>query len=186
MVKNVTEHKQLQEQLAHAQKMEAVGRLAGGVAHDFNNLLTAISGYAELAAARVQDRDAQATRHIGEVSKPAVRARDLTRMLLAFSRKQILQPQILDLNHVVGDLDAMLHRLIGEDIEIVTVQRSHVGHIRADAGQLHQVIVNLAVNARDEMPNGGTLQFETSNATISTGEAASRGGDVYPGTFARL
>jgi len=186
MVQDVTEHKQLQEQLAHAQKMEAVGRLAGGVAHDFNNLLTAISGYAELATGRVRDRDPEATRHMGEVTKAAGRARNLTRQLLAFSRKQILQPQILDLNHVVGELDAMLHRLIGENIEIVTVQRSHVGHIRADAGQLHQVIVNLAVNARDEMPDGGTLQIETANATISPAEAARRGGDVYPGSFARL
>jgi PAS domain S-box-containing protein len=186
MVQDITERKHLQEQLAHAQKMEAVGRLAGGVAHDFNNLLTAISGYADLASTRVRDRDPQAARHIGEVTKAAVRARDLTRQLLAFSRKQILQPQVLDLNHVVGDLDAMLRRLIGANIEIVTVQRSHVGRIRADAGQLHQVIVNLVVNARDEMPDGGTLQIETANATISPAEAARRGGDVCPGAFARL
>jgi PAS domain S-box-containing protein len=185
MVQDVTDRKRLEEQLMQAQKMEAVGRLAGGVAHDFNNLLTAIGGYAEFAAERVRD-DPEASKDIAEITKAAQRAHDLTRQLLAFSRKQILQPQIVDLEDVVGDLDGMLRRLIGENIEIVTSHRSGVALVRADPGQLHQVIVNLVVNARDEMTDGGTLVIETASTTISSTEATRRGDDVYPGSFVTL
>ena len=152
MVQDVTQHKLLEDQLRQAQKMEAIGRLAGGVAHDFNNLLTAISGYANLVLDRLRERDSDLADDVREIDKAAQRAHSLTRQLLAFSRKQLLQPQVLNLNDVVGDMDAMLRRLIGEDIEIVTAYGSGLARVQADPGQLQQVIINLVVNARDEMP----------------------------------
>jgi PAS domain S-box-containing protein len=186
MVQDVTVRKQLEAQLLQAQKMEAIGRLAGGVAHDFNNLLTAISGYAEFAAERVGDSNPKAADDIAEISKAARRAHDLTGQLLAFSRKQVLKPQVVELKSVVADIDPMLRRLIGEHIDVVTVHRAGVAHVRADPGQVQQVIVNLVVNARDEMPDGGTLTIQTSTRAISSDEATRRGGDVQPGTFATL
>jgi PAS domain S-box-containing protein len=183
MVQDVTQHKLLEDQLRQAQKMEAIGRLAGGVAHDFNNLLTAISGYANLVLDRLRERDSDLTEDVREIDKAAQRAHSLTRQLLAFSRKQLLQPQVLNVNDVVGDMDAMLRRLIGENIEIVTVYGSGLSRVEADPGQLQQVIINLVVNARDEMPGGGTLSIETANATISAADAALHDSDVQAGSF---
>ncbi|MBI2834127.1 MAG: HAMP domain-containing protein, partial [Acidobacteria bacterium] len=154
-----------EQQLRQSQKMEAVGRLAGGVAHDFNNLLTAIGGYGDLALER-DDLAAETRSHIEEMKRAADRAASLTKQLLAFSRKQILAPTILDLNTVVAGTEKMLRRMIGEDIELVAVERPDVGRVKADVGQVEQVIMNLAVNARDAMPNGGRLTIETTNVDL--------------------
>ena len=186
MVQDVTQHKLLEDQLRQAQKMEAIGRLAGGVAHDFNNLLTAISGYSNLVLDRLRERDSDLTDDVREIDKAAQRAHSLTRQLLAFSRKQLLQPQILNLNDVVGDMDTMLRRLIGEDIEIVTAYGSGLARVQADLGQLQQVIINLVVNARDEMPGGGTLSIRTANSVVSPDEASRRGNDLQAGSFVTL
>ncbi len=158
-------HCRLEQQLRQAQKMEAVGRLAGGVAHDFNNLLTVINGYAEMIIARAAvgspDRaDAEEILQAGE------RAAALSRQLLAFSRKQILAPRVLSLNAVVSGIERMLRRLMGEDIEIVTALDGGLVNVRADPGQIEQVLMNLAVNARDAMPNGGRLLLETANVVL--------------------
>jgi PAS domain S-box-containing protein len=152
---------QREAQLVQSQKMEAIGRLAGGVAHDFNNLLTAIVGYSDLALARAGN-DESLRSQIGGVRKAADRATSLTRRLLAFSRKQVMQPKLLDLNQVVADMSGMLERLIGEDVSLVTRLSPEIGAVRADPVQLQQVIMNLVVNARDAMPDGGTLTLQTS------------------------
>jgi len=166
---DVTDRKRLQQQFFQAQKMEAVGRLAGGVAHDFNNLLTAILGSTDLLLETLPvdhpGRDEGA-----EIRKAALRAADLTRQLLAFSRQQVLAPRVLDLNDVVANLHKMLRRLIGEDVDLRTTLAEEVGAVRADPGQLEQVIVNLAVNARDAMPNGGKLTIETANVDVAEGK----------------
>jgi two-component system cell cycle sensor histidine kinase/response regulator CckA len=167
MVQDVSQRKLLEDQLRQAQKMEAIGRLAGGVAHDFNNLLTAIMGYADLVLNQVGEGQAGMKEDIGEIRKAADRAHGLTRQLLAFGRKQILEPQVLNLNDVVGDMDTMLRRLIGENITVVTAYGSKLAAVEADPGQLHQVIVNLVVNSRDEMPDGGTLTISTENVTLT-------------------
>jgi CheY-like chemotaxis protein len=149
-----------------SQRLEAVGQLAGGVAHDFNNLLTAIMSYTQLL---LDDTEPDDTRRddLLEIKKAAERATSLTRQLLAFSRKQVLQPCVLDLNIVVADLEKMLRRLIGEHIALVTDCLPSLARVRADRGQLEQVLVNLAVNARDAMPNGGTLRIRTSNVELT-------------------
>jgi PAS domain S-box-containing protein len=168
VVRDMTRTKELETQLRQAQKMEAVGRLAGGIAHDFNNLLTAISGYSEfLIEALVDER---LRRHADEIRKAAARAASLTGQLLAFSRRQVLQPRALDLNAVVSDMDMMLRRLIGEDVELVTMLDPDVSHVQADPTQVEQVIVNLAVNARDAMPNGGSVTIETADASTDEGD----------------
>jgi len=161
-----------QEQLVHAQKMEAVGRLAGGIAHDFNNLLTVISGRSDLIRARLRPGD-PTCRDIELVQKTAGRAAALTTHLLAFSRKQILQPTVLDLNAVVAGTVTMLRPLIGEDVDLVFVPGPVLGRVKADVGQLEQVITNLAVNARDAMPGGGRFTIETANVELD--EAYARG-----------
>jgi two-component system, cell cycle sensor histidine kinase and response regulator CckA len=168
VVRDLTRTKELETQLRQAQKMEAVGRLAGGIAHDFNNLLTAISGYSEFLIDGLEDE--RMRRHADEIRKAAARAAALTGQLLAFSRRQVLQPRVLDLNAVVSDMDMMLRRLIGEDVELVTLLDPGVGRVQADPTQVEQVIVNLAVNARDAMPNGGSLTIET--VDVETGDGA--------------
>jgi PAS domain S-box-containing protein len=158
--RDVSRERALEAQLAQAQRMEAVGRLAGGVAHDFNNLLTAISGFGELASAGVS-RDDPVSEDIGEILKASDRAAVLTKALLAFSRRQVMQPSTVDLNQVVGDLAPMLRVLLGEEVELVLEWDTELGLVRIDRGQLEQVIVNLAVNARDAMPGGGKLTIAT-------------------------
>ena len=159
-IRDVTERKNLEEQLRQAQKMEAVGQLAGGVAHDFNNLLTAIIGNAELLLRAIEPEDPRRL-DVLEINRAAHRAATLVRQLLAFSRKQVLQPQVVDLNKVVTDLSAMLRRVIGEQVELRLELQPELGRVLADPGQLEQVITNLAVNARDAMPSGGTLAIRT-------------------------
>jgi PAS domain S-box-containing protein len=165
VIADITERKHLEEQFRQAQKMEAVGRLAGGVAHDFNNLLTAIIGYSQLALARLHRED-PLRREIDEIEQAGQRAAGLTNQLLAFSRRQVLQPQVLDLNAVVANLGKMLERLIGEDIMLVTTLAPDIGFVKADRGQIEQIIMNLAVNSRDAMPDGGRLTIETFNADL--------------------
>jgi len=172
-LRDISERKLLEAQLRQAQKMEAVGRLAGGIAHDFNNLLTAIIGYTDLALADLREGDPM-RQDMEEILRAAHRAAGLTRQLLAFSRQQVLAPRVLDLNEVVQTVDKMLGRLVGEDIELQSVLAPGLGHIKADPGQLEQVIVNLAVNARDAMPTGGKLTIETADVEM----AETRGRDL--------
>jgi PAS domain S-box-containing protein len=162
IARDVTSSHQLQEELRQAQKMDAIGRLAGGIAHDFNNLLTAINGYSDLTLMTLTRGD-QAYENIAEIRKSGERAASLTRQLLAFGSKQLLQPRILDLDVIITDMNKMLRRLIGEHIELVTNTRPGLGAVKADPGQIEQIIVNLAVNARDAMQEGGTLTIDTSN-----------------------
>jgi PAS domain S-box-containing protein len=162
----------LQEQLRQSQKMEAVGKLAGGVAHDFNNLLTIIKGYSELSLSELSKGN-PLRENLEDIKKATDRASDLTRQLLAFSRRQMLQPEVLDLNSYVSNMDKMLRRVIGEDIELVTVLAKDLGRIKADPGQIEQVILNLAVNAKDAMLNGGKLTIETGNAKLDENDARS-------------
>ena len=151
---DITERKALEQQLLQAQKMEAVGRLAGGVAHDFNNLLMAITGYGELMRAKVH-KDDPLYGHLENILKAGDRAAALTQQLLTFSRQKIVHPQVIDLNRVVLDLEPMLRRLIGEDLDLEVVTDRRLGAVKADPGQLGQIIMNLVVNARDAMPQGG-------------------------------
>jgi nitrogen-specific signal transduction histidine kinase/CheY-like chemotaxis protein len=177
----VTERKHLEEQFRQAQKMEAVGRLAGGVAHDFNNMLTLILGYSDLMLQTLAPASPQFTA-LGEIKRAAERAAALTRQLLAFSRKQVIAPRVLDVNALVANMDKMLRPLIGEDVELVTALGPGAGPVRADVGQLEQVLVNLAVNARDAMPQGGRLTIATANVELD--EACARTHlDVRPGPY---
>jgi two-component system cell cycle sensor histidine kinase/response regulator CckA len=181
---DVTEKRALGEQLRQAQKMEAVGRLAGGIAHDFNNLLTAILSYVDFLLFSLGS-DHPAREDAEEVRKAALRAADLTRQLLAFSRRQVLQPKLLDLNASVVEMEKLLRRLIGEDVVLRTNLAGGLGVVRADPSQLEQVIVNLAVNARDAMPHGGTLTIETAN--VEAEDVRSHGPvAVAPGRFVML
>ncbi len=165
---DISERKRLEQQFFLSQKLEAVGKLAGGVAHDFNNLLTAILGSSELLLAELDPSDPRRA-DVEEVARAGRRAASLTRQLLAFGRRQIMQPRVLDLNHVVADISSMLQRLIGEDVELVTLLGSELRSVKADPGQIEQVIVNLAVNARDAMPGGGRLVIETANVELEGG-----------------
>jgi PAS domain S-box-containing protein len=181
---SLEELRETQDQLLQSQKMEAVGRLAGGVAHDFNNLLTAISGYAELLSC---DTSLSESVHgdISQIRKAAGQAAILTRQLLAFSRRQPLQPVVIDINKIVLDTDAMLRRLIGEDIELITTLDESSCQAKADPGQLEQVMINLAVNARDAMPEGGKLTIATRNVVLDS-KACATIHDARPGSFVCL
>jgi PAS domain S-box-containing protein len=183
---DVTHRKDLEEQLNQSQRMETIGRLAGGIAHDFNNLLTAITGYSNFALERLElaggnDR----LRHdIEQIRKSAERAASLTQQLLAFSRRQVLQPQTLELNELVGDVRALLERLIGEHVELVT-DLSGASYVNADPGRLEQVLVNLAVNSRDAMPDGGTLRISVAPAEVDAEHQIVRW-NAQPGRYATL
>ena len=184
IARDITAHKRLQQEFFVAQKMEAVGRLAAGVAHDFNNLLTVISGYSALALMDLKTDD-PAIAAIGEINKAGDRAAALTRQLLAFCRKQVLEAKVLDLNAIVTDMDRMLRRLIGEDVDLVTVLDPALGQVKADPGQIEQVIMNLAVNARDAMAKGGKLTLETANVELGPAEAG-RHISIPPGRYSML
>ena len=184
VAQDVGERQQLEEQLRQAQKMEAVGRLAGGVAHDFNNLLMVIKGHTELLLNALPSGDSSA-RKIELIDRAADRAASLTRQLLAFSRMQVLQPRVMSLGNVVEEIGKLIPRLIGEDIELIIRTVPDLGAIRADASQMEQVIMNLAVNARDAMPNGGRLLIETSNAELDHAYSSTRP-IVQPGRYVLL
>ncbi len=181
IVEDVSEQKALEEQFRQAQKMEAIGTLAGGVAHDFNNLLTAILGYSSLLLDGLGP-DHPLKGDVEEILKAGQSAASLTRQLLAFSRRQVLRPTVLDLNATVAGTEKMLRRMIHEDIRLVTKLEPALGRVKADVGQVEQVIMNLAVNARDAMPHGGTLTIETRNATLRAGDVPERP-DLPPGPY---
>jgi PAS domain S-box-containing protein len=180
-IQDVTEYRRLEERLRQGQKLEAVGRLAGGVAHDFNNMLTAISGYTGLLLARPELDDSLKT-HVLHIEHAASRAAELTRQLLAFSRRQVLQPTVLDLNAVVESTRGMVTRLIGEHVQLETVLSQDAAPVVADESQLEQVLINLAVNARDAMPQGGKLRIETAIAAVAEGVEL----PVPPGVYTTL
>jgi two-component system cell cycle sensor histidine kinase/response regulator CckA len=182
--REITERKQLEQQLFLSQKLEAIGRLSGGIAHDFNNLLGVIIGYCQVLQQLV-GKDDQFRESVDEILKAGERAASLTRQLLAFSRKQVLEPKVLDLNVVVSDVDKMLRRLIGENIELNIALAGDLGCVKADRSQIEQVILNLAVNSRDAMPNGGKLMIQTSNATLGP-EECERYRYVVPGNYILL
>ena len=184
LIVDITDRKLLEDQLQQARKMEAVGRLAGGVAHDFNNLLTIIKGYVEMALHRCLDRP-ELHSDIRRIEEAADRAVTLVRQLLAFSRKQVLRPKILDLNTIVLNLDQLLRRLMGENIEMKTLASKDVGAIKADPGQIEQVIMNLVVNARDALPNGGRILIETSNVDLDSSYTRDHA-VVVPGPYVLL
>ncbi|MEK7347612.1 MAG: ATP-binding protein [Candidatus Eisenbacteria bacterium] len=173
-----------EEQLRQAQKMEAIGRLAGGVAHDFNNMLTAIMGYSQLIRLRMSPHD-PAYGNTEEIEKAATRAASLTRQLLAFSRQQVLQPRVLDLNVLIGEIDKMLRRVIGSDIDLLTAPGPSLGRVKVDPGQVEQVLLNLVVNARDAMPRGGKITIETANVELDETYARGRVG-VRAGRYVLL
>jgi two-component system, cell cycle sensor histidine kinase and response regulator CckA len=184
MLMDITGRRQLEEQLRQAQKMEAVGMLAGGVAHDFNNLLTIITGYSQLILNNLKEKDPN--RHSAEqIMKAGERAAALTKQLLAFSRRQVLQLRVVDLNKLVTSMGAMLQRLIGEDIDLRLSLKPDLGRVSADPSQIEQVIMNLVVNARDAMPKGGVLTLETSNTELDSGYAH-RHIAVKPGPYVML
>ena len=181
---DATRRRHLEEQLRQAQKMEAVGMLAGGIAHDFNNLLTIINGYSQMVLGSLPEQDENRT-SVEQIMKAGERAAELTHQLLTFSRRQVVRPKALDLNNVVASTAVMLRRLIGEHIELRIVAGPDLARIHADPGQLQQVILNLAVNSRDAMPNGGTLILETQN--VELGEPyVSATGTLQPGHYVML
>ncbi|MFZ5891575.1 MAG: response regulator [Myxococcota bacterium] len=172
LIRDVTQRRELEQQLRHAQKMEGIGQLAGGVAHDFNNLLAVIKSYGELLLRDLKD-DTTKTEDLEQLLHAANRGAALTRQLLTFSRRQVVQPRLLQLNEVVVSIEKMLRRIIGEDIDLVTSLAPDLDLVKADAGQIEQVLLNLAVNARDAMPDGGKLTVETANVHLASGYADS-------------
>ncbi len=184
VIHDITHHRQLEEQLRQAHKMEAVGRLAGGIAHDFNNLLTIIKGFSELMLERA-GRDETLVRNATQIGKAADKASSLTAQLLAFSRMQVLRPSSLDLNTVVGEMAKMLRRILGEHMNLDTVVDTSLGAVRADQSQIEQVILNLVINARDAMPKGGKITIETANVSLDELYARRRTG-VEPGQYVMM
>ncbi len=181
---DLTQQHEIEEQLRMSQKMEAIGRLAGGVAHDFNNLLMVILSYTDFAMEALRDDD-PVRADVDEARKASMRAVGLTRQLLAFSRKQVLRPEVLDLNTLIGGLEKMLRRLLGEDVDLAFVPGSGLGATKADAGQIEQVLMNLVVNARDAMPNGGSLHIATCNADLDDDFASMHLG-MRPGAYVKI
>jgi len=181
---DVSERRQLEDELRQAQKMEAVGRLAGGIAHDFNNLLTVIMGQTQLLRLR-GERHTPQDGEVAVIEKAAERAAELTRQLVAFSRKQVLQPKVIDLNAVVTHVGTMLRRVIGERVELVMSLKPRLWHVKADPGQIEQVIMNLALNARDAMPAGGRLTMTTTNVTVE-GTSQRQRALAPPGAYVAL
>ena len=185
--RDVTEDRRAEDQFRQSQKLEAVGRLAGGLAHDFNNLLTVILGGCDVLTAALPPEDAAHREEVKEIEAAAHRAAALTRQLLSFSRRQLVQPKVLSLNEIVEGMFKMLRRLIGEDVELVTTFAASPGHVRADPGQIEQVIVNLAVNARDAMPTGGRLTIETFEVVLGARAAGPwYGNELTPGRYVTL
>ncbi|HSC45844.1 MAG TPA: ATP-binding protein [Candidatus Acidoferrum sp.] len=180
VVRDITEYQRMEERLRQSQKMEAIGTLAGGVAHDFNNLLMVISGYSSVLAEALA-ADTKLRGHVDQILKAGERAASLTRQLLAFSRKQTIQPTPLSMNQIITGIEKLLHRLIGEDIRVETRLEADLGTVMADAGQMEQVILNLAVNARDAMPKGGNLVFETRN--VELGDSIADANNLKPGRY---
>jgi two-component system cell cycle sensor histidine kinase/response regulator CckA len=181
--RDVTERMHLEEQLRNAQQLEAIGRLAGGVAHDFNNILSIIMGHGELLLAN-ESADSQARNGVEQIRRAAERAASLTQQLLAFSRKQVLQPKVLDMNEAVADVQKMLTRVIGEDIELLARLHPSLAAVRVDPGQMEQVLMNLAINARDAMPAGGKIVMETANLDVDA--ECARDLDLAPGRYVML
>ncbi|WP_437279602.1 ATP-binding protein [Sorangium sp. So ce375] len=182
---DITERRRLEEQLLHSQKLEAIGRLAGGVAHDFNNMLTAIFGHRELASRKVPPASA-VVEHLTQIGTAAERAAALTRQLLAFARKQLIQPSVVDPNALIFGVEPLLRPLVGEDVELVVLAGSQIWPIHIDRGQFEQVLMNLAVNARDAMPGGGRLTIETANRTLGAGDDGGRMPEIEPGDYVEL
>jgi signal transduction histidine kinase len=180
-VRDITERKRLEQQLLQSQKMETIGRLAGGIAHDFNNILTVINGNAEMSLMFLDKFDPSRDA-FEEIRKSGERAASLTRQLLAFSRKQIVEPQVINLNSLFMEMDKMLRRLIGEHIELITIPADTLSPVRADPGQIEQVLTNLVVNARDAMPAGGKLTIETRNVQLDE-EYAKTHPETKPGKY---
>jgi two-component system cell cycle sensor histidine kinase/response regulator CckA len=172
LANDVTERLRLEEQLRQSQKMEAIGRLAGGVAHDFNNMLSVILSYGEILLADMKPGEPMRD-EVEEIRKAGKRAADLTRQLLMFSRQQVLEPKVLDLNEILSGMEKMLQRILGADVDLVTMPASSLGRVRVDRSSIEQVIMNLAVNARDAMPTGGRLTMETSNVVLDDAYARS-------------
>ena len=181
---DITERERLADQLRQSQKMQAVGELAGGVAHDFNNLLMVVKGHAQLLIDRLPDPSSLRS-NVEQIEKAADRAASLTRQLLAFSRKQVLQPRVLDMNEAVAGMIRMFSRVIGENIEMAFLPGGNLGHVKADPGQIEQVLLNLVVNARDAMPDGGRLTIETTNVDLDRGYSATHT-SVEPGRYVML
>ncbi|HEY6466697.1 MAG TPA: PAS domain S-box protein, partial [Candidatus Acidoferrales bacterium] len=184
MALDVTDRKQLEEQFRQAQKMEAVGRLAGGIAHDFNNLLMVIQGYSDLLVERLHASD-PLRKNVEQIQTASQRATSLTRQLLAFSRKQMLAPKILNIQTVIADMETILRRLIGEDIVLEAISAPSLGHVKADRSQIEQVVMNLAINARDAMPNGGRLTIDAQNVEIGS-DVPQQPTVVAPGNYVML
>ncbi|MFQ6026101.1 MAG: GAF domain-containing protein, partial [Dehalococcoidia bacterium] len=182
--KDITDRKQSEEHILQSQKIESVGRLAGGVAHDFNNLLMVIMGYSQLVMRELAPRS-NSSNHLQEIQKAGERAANLTNQLLAFSRRQVIEPKVVNLNSLILNLDRMLRRLIGEDIELVTLPAPDLEPVKVDPGQMEQVLMNLAINARDAMPSGGKLVIETSSVAVDA-EQARRQSDAVPGEYVLL
>src|SRR6185503_16478848 len=181
---DITDQRRVEDQLRQSQKLEAIGRLAGGITHDFNNVLTIITGYSDLLLDRIPV-DSNLREAVSEINSAGYRAANLTRQLLAFSRKQECQPALLDLNAVVSDLEGMLRRLIGEDVELHITPNATLATVCADRGQIEQVLVNLAANARDAMPAGGLLKIETQNLELD-GTFSRMHAGVRPGSYVLL